>query len=991
MNPFLRQVAAAYLANERKDMVDYCFVFPNKRSGIFFRHHLTRLASGTPLILPHITTIGELTSSLSPLVEASRLDRLFLLYEEYSKLSNDIADFDRFLFWGEMILSDFDDIDLNLADASRLFVNLKRYREVSAFYLTPEQEEVLSRYWGDRFSRHSPEEFWAHLREDDDSVIEQKFLKLWEVLGPLYDNFRATLKRDGMGSRGMIVRDAVRNLAATPAESLRFRRYVFVGFNVLSLAEIKLFDILNERGVADFYWDMASAAIVSEGNKASRFMKRNAECFRSRYVLEGDGDVSGRFPSITVTGVSSGVGQTKDAGRLLGDWVKAGVIPDPSNAIETAIVLPDESLFIPMTHAVPPEITALNVTMGFPVRATSFASFVSAVVSLQLRAQFSRDSWYFFHDDVNTLASHPLLRGVDGEACDTLMRAIRDKRMFLVDASWICGSLPVLKPFFTVITDSDSTDEVYHYFRTLLLSLLENSFNVTHEEVVDEEEGGEGHPAPDSVEVYLVRSYLDALEELKGAIDRRKVKMKEMTFIQLLQKAIASMSVNFTGEPLKGLQMMGVLETRALDFDNLIILSMNERVFPRRLYSRSFIPDNLRRSYGLPTSDFQESIFSYSFYRLISRASRVQLYYDARNVSGRNSEMSRYIAQLLYLYPESAVKHELVSYTLSTVPEDGISIPKTPEIIGALREFMPGGSRALSASSINDYINCPLSFYLKHLCKLDLDEDVIDYMDSATYGSILHAAVERIYRDFLGGADEVRITSAMIDRVLGSAAYLDSVITREVNKRFNRLGDECLTPLTGEAKVLGVIMKHFIRLMFGEEKKITPFDFIAAEYKVERTMEISPSLSINIKQVIDRIDRVCDGGGERLRIVDYKTGADEISFSDFEQLFSNKELKRRKAIVQLMFYCNAYAADSGYTGPIAPVIYQLKTLSTNGLRPVSYNRTPLDDYRDINEEFLTRFRGVISEMFNSEVPFVQAPDSHNCTFCSLTAICRRTR
>ncbi len=1004
MKPFLKQIAEVYLTNEPSMLMDCCFVFPNKRSGVFFRNYLVELSAGKPLILPRIMTVGELMSSLSPLAEASRLDRLFLLYEEYSKLSDDIADFDKFLFWGEMIMSDFDDIDLNLADADRLFVNLKRYREITSYYLTPEQEEILTRYWGGTFEHHDPDEFWSHLKNDDGSALEQKFLNLWEVLGPLYDNYRNTLTGIGLGSRGMIARDAVRRLAAADKDELPFGRYVFVGFNVLSLAEIKIFAILRDCGKADFYWDMASDAMVAEGNRASRFMKRNLSRFPSRYALDDDKDGRG-FPDISVTGVSSAVGQTKDAGRQLREWVRDGVISDPDNAIDTAIVLPDESLFVPMTLAIPNEIGNFNVTMGFPLRATSFASFIASVVSMQLRSQVSRDENFFYYEDVNVLASHPLLMKIDPQGCNRLLREIRDRRMFLVPEAYIGKEMPQLSPFFTAITDSNSTEEVYGYFHRLLSDILDVLSPEGADDEVDADTDGHGE---ECMEAYFVRSYLDALDELKCAIDRRNVRMKDITFIQLLQRAIASTNINFTGEPLKGLQMMGVLETRALDFENIIMLSMNERVFPRKFHTRSFIPDNLRRSYGLPTSDFQESIFSYSFYRLISRASHVKLYYDARNVSGHNSEMSRYIAQLLYLFPESSVRHELLSYSLSPTIDEGISVRKTPEIMERLREFTPaGGARTLSASSVNDYINCPLSFYLKRLCRMDLDEEVIDYMDSGTYGSILHASVERIYNDFLDGAGEVKITSEMLDRVISSAAYLDTVITYSVNEHYNKLGKDCGTKLAGESKVLGKMMRHFISLLLEEEKKITPFDFIAAEYEVVRPMEISPELTVNIRQYIDRIDRVYSQGhyGEEalstLRIVDYKTGSDNVEFKDFDQLFSNEETDRRKAIVQLMFYCNAYAAESGYDGPIKPVIYQMKTISTHGLRSIMIKSdgdggkrgqsVDLEDYREINREFLDRFNSVVKEIFDPNVPFVQAPDDHNCRFCTLTSICRRSR
>ncbi len=995
MKPFLRQVAEAYLANERENMMDYCFVFPNKRSGVFFRHYLTTGSAGMPLILPAISTISEMTASLTPYALAPRLDRLFTLYNEYSRLSGDIADFDRFMFWGEMILNDFNDVDLYLVDPSRLFVNLKRYREISSSFLTPEQEEILERYWGAQFERQSPEEFWKHLHNGTSTPLEGKFLKLWEVLDPLYHNFRDALLARGLATEGMMAREAVGRLRSLTNDRLPFRRYIFVGSNVLSLAELRICSNLQVRGMADFYWDIASPAMLTEGNRASRFMMRNARCFPSMYRLEDDGAEPSGFPEIHVTGIPSAIGEAKAAGDQLSRWVSEGAISAPDNAINTAVVLPDENLFVPMVHSVPQEITSLNVTMGFPMRATSFASFISSVVSLQLRAQCSRDEWSFFFDDVRTLTAHPLLRRVDGEGCAVLTKLVTDRRLYLVPQELVAQETPSLSFVFSAVSDSNSVDEVYGYFHSLLSSLLASvASRKESEEDADIDDSQES--VPDDVEEYFIRSYLDALDELKGAIDRSGVTMREMTFIQLLQRAISSTVVNFTGEPLKGLQMMGVLETRALDFENLIILSMNERMFPRRLYTRSFIPDSLRKSYGMSTSDFQESIFAYSFYRLISRASRVRLLYDARNISGKNSEMSRYIAQLLYLYPESKVHHDMLTYNVSPGGETELSIPKTPEIMAKLMEFTPGGgTRTLSASSINDYINCPLSFYLKRMCRLDLDEEVIDYMDSGTYGSILHAVVERVYKEFKGEADEVKITSDMLDSVINSAAYLDRIITEIINTGFNKLPEGSTRALVGEAKVLGVIIKHFVKLMFRDEKRITPFDFIAAEYPVRRVMRINDSLSINIQQIIDRIDRVYPEGhygtpgAGTVRIVDYKTGSDKTSFTSVDQLFDNTVADRRKAIMQLMFYCNAYAEETGYNGPVKPVIYQLKTLSTLGLAPISMNRAPLEDYREINEEFMAGFRRVVEEIFDPKVPFTQAPDDHSCAFCSFKPICRR--
>lgn len=986
MTPFLKQVAQAYFENERDEMMDYCFVFPNKRSGVFFRHFLTEAAEGKKFIFPEITTIGEMTASFSSLVEAPRIDQLFILYNEYRALSSDISDFDQFLFWGDMLLSDFNDVDRYLVNPHLLFVNLKRFREVSANYLTEEQKEIINRYWGAQYSYQSPDTFWNHLHHEESTELEGKFLKLWEVLDPLFENFKKKLLDRGMATAGMLTRNAVDYLKNSPTAELPYRRYIFVGFNVLTLSEIKIFERLQARGCADFYWDMAAPTFKAEGNRAALFMKHNVECFRSRYDIATAYPIpDDRFPRIHITGVPSAVGQAKAAGKQLEEWVNDKVIADPDNAINTAVVLPDEALFIPMIHAVPPDLTALNVTMGYPMKNTSFASFIAAIVSMQLRSRLSKEKWHFFHDDVRTVITHPFTQSLAHEDCNSILRTINEKRLYMVPADIFAELAPSLAFIFTPVTDTNGVEEVYRYFSTLIDSLLE--LTVTREEM--------------GVERFFLHAYRSALDELKDACDRWGIVMKESTFIELLQRTIASVSINFTGEPLKGLQVMGVLETRVLDFDNLIMLSMNERIFPRKHYTRSFIPDSLRRSYGMATTDFQESIYAYYFYRLISRADNVRLYYDARTVGTKNSEMSRYVSQLLYLFPECEITHDIATFRMPSLENEPIEIRKTPEIMEKLMEFTRKGGKTLSASSIKEYISCPLEFYLNRVCNLQQEDEMVEYMDSSTYGTILHAVAEEIYMELRGGHDEVKITAEILDSIINNPLKIEKLITRFINKEYNKLPDGDLTPLIGEAKVLGQVMLHFILVMLRQEKDLAPFDFIEGEQELTGQLRISDDISINFRQFIDRIDRVYPGGrygapgSGLLRIVDYKTGGDIGNFTSFDQLFDHnmKSKERRGAIFQLMFYCNAYAQHNSFDGPIQPILYLFKTMSTEGIKPLTYGarkeKIEIANYRAINDEFMENFRNLIIEMFDPDVPFRQAPNDDACKFCNFKAICRR--
>jgi len=980
MVSFLQQVAQVYLDNERENMMDYCFVFPNKRSGTFFRHYLRQLSAGRPLGMPEIATIGDLTARLTSLVEAPRLEQLFVLYDRYRNIGGESIDFDRFLFWGEMILGDFNDVDLYLVDPDKLFVNLRRYREVSANYLTDEQREILQRYWGEQFSSPSPEHFWEHLHYDSPTPLEQKFLKLWEVLAQLYHDFTSTLRQNGMGTQGMIAREAVTRLRTCRTSELTHSRYIFVGFNVLTLSELSLFENLDVRGVADFYWDNASPAMRVKGNAASRFIDRNIRQFRSRYDLNALFPMpADRFPDIRLMGIPSSTGQAKMAGKQLKEWIDAGITSTSADSLDTAVVLPDDSLLIPMIHSVPGNLDQLNVTMGLPMRTTSFASLIGLLVSMHLRATEQRGEWSYFYDDVRSVITHPLLTATYPKGCEALTRMFMTRRIYMLPASVATAEAPDLAFIFAPVSNPDSLDEVYGYFHTLLTTLRDAL-------------GGEDVR---KVETFFINAYLDALDELRDAASKWSIQLSDSTFIQLLQKALSGASVSFIGEPLRGLQIMGVLETRALDFTNLIILSMNERIFPRKHYTRSFIPDSLRQSYGMATTDFQESIYAYYFYRLISRAERVTIYYDSRNGPTYTSEMSRYITQLLYLHPECHITHTLGSYEIIPGETPGISIPRTPDIKARLLTYCTEGGRALSASSINDYINCPLQFYLKNLCGLDTDNETPDYMDSATYGSIVHTVAQKVYLDLRGDTPSVKITAEMLDNIINSKTLLDRLITSTVNELFNRRPAGDLSPLVGEAKVMGNIIKYFLTRMFELEKAFAPFDFIDAEHTIKSTMRLAPDLNINIKQYLDRVDRIYPPGhyGDptqgTIRIIDYKTGVDNIDFKSLDDLFDPTAKDRRKAILQLLFYSRAYAEKFHYDGPIQPYIYRLRTVYSDGLNPLKYNGAPFTDYHEVIDGYMERLEQLVREMLLSDTPFTQAEKEESCTFCMFKTLCRR--
>lgn len=973
MDAFLRKVARVYAENEADKLYEYCFVFPNKRGGAFFRKYLSEEVSGG-FIEPEITTISDFIGRFSNLVEASRLEQLFILYSEYKRISTDVVDFDQFQFWGEMILNDFNDVDKYLVDARQLFINVQRYKEINANYLTEEQRKVIEQYWGESRSFSSVDQFWSHINNQqlgEEKTVGQ-FVKLWEVLYDIYIAFRGTLLEKGLCYSGMLYRNAVDVVTKFGIESLGYKKVVFVGFNVLSTSEVKLFELLNDLNIADFYWDYESPIFkIDVDGKASRFIREYIKLFKSQYNLNENQNLG--VPNVVIKGVPSIIGQTKEASHIISDLVKTGDIQNPKDAINTAIVLPDENLFIPLVHAIPNAFETINITMGYPLRYASVSGLVGNIVSMQLNARKVHGEYVYFYEDIQNVLSHPLVVAVAGKECGELKEYIVNHRLFNISAKYIVDNYCQLAPFFESVSKTKSSHDVFDYMEEMLrylhLSIKQN-------------ENDEGN----ALDVGFIARYIQLLHQLKTLANTYKIEMRERTFFHLMERAIGSEMVNFTGEPLRGLQIMGVLETRGLDFENLILLSMNERIFPRKHYSKSFIPNILRRSYGMSTIEFQECIYAYYFYRMISRAKNVYLLYDSRQTGGKSGEMSRYLQQLLYLFPKDKVSIDYIDYNVVPSIDTIIEVKKTPWIMKQLDRYRDAGSKKnLSASTINKYINCPLQFYFENVMDLRIKDEVMDYMDSSTYGTIVHEVAQLIYDELLNECDEVVITDDILEKLRCNDRLIENKITQSVNYWFNKLDKDVAAqvPLEGEAKLLGKIMKMFLKKMFQAEKKFAPFSYIKSEMDINHRWKITDDITINICQLIDRVDRQ----GDLLRIVDYKTGSDKNTFKDISALFDGSNPERCKAILQLFIYCNVYAQSQGYNGSIQPILYLLKGIAVNGLNSVKINGNELVNYQDYNEEFMTHMRDLICEIYNPDIPFRQAAHEHSCTFCKFKSIC----
>lgn len=1075
MKPFLYSVAEAYLKNEANSLGDMCFVFPNKRSVTFFNHYLsaiiknTSLEGGAPVLHPHTTTIVEFTERFSSgFAPADRIEMIFILYDVYRKIvrqqigeaESAKIDFNRFVYWADILIQDFDDVDNAMADPYQIFRNVSSLKEISANYLTNDQIKIVQEFWKDFDLDPEIKEFWNHISYPSECDIENTdntpantlrrspragFLRLWQIMGKLYEEFRTELKRLGVHTPGMNSRQTAEFLKNTMPEKLAASRFVFVGFNSLSVSEHTIFNTLANMtnpdtgiSMADFYWDLGSPVFEDCSLPGVGRVVKYAQEFPSRYECI---EKIHQFPQINIIGVPSRVGQCKAISSAL-----SAIFPTQPNPIKlrrTAIVMPEENILTPLVNSLPANITPLNITMGYKLKNTAVAGLMRNIVSLQMRAYKSKVTKSFFIDDVTRILTNPLIRAVDRHTASIMLNEIRTRRLFNVPECFFHeDNFKKFLPVFTMIADKQNCSDVFNYLFTLIKWLDEaitNSWNKTslgiiEKDTVDtepEDLSGFAKVTADpgidrsvALQQAFLRRYSNAVIRLKklqakylqGTDGKPKVFMEDATVFNLIEKIVRGEMLNFDGMPLRGLQIMGVLEARALDFETLIIPSMNERIFPRSKAGTTFIPMVLRRAYHLSTSEDQEEAFAYMFYRMISRAINVQIIYDARTTGLRSSQPSRFIHQLVHILRPKHMKCKVLPYRLTGLPESTISVRKTPDIMAKINRYRDKDNPLyLSATAIERYLGCPVSFYLERIAGFKQGDEINDWMDEGTYGTIVHQVFERLYNielDNHGNKNGVRITADRLDEMAKDSVTLDKEITRAVNQHYMRLGENNDTPLTGDSLIIAQIMRMLVQATFNREKELAPFTYHAGEWEKQMRLNLQGShgncIDINFTCKIDRIDRLENTMGiNSLRIVDYKTGADATSAKDVPSVLHDYKVK---AYLQLMLYSQAYSQYTGYDGAIQPIIYPIRTIMVRKIEPLQWSAPSYTDdikdidlkkpsrnsgkwnvldYRDYKAEFNDLLISELEKLFDPDTPFICPDNNDACRYCKFLQICRR--
>lgn len=995
---FLDAIAARY-ADRYSDLHKFLFVFPNKRSCIFFREALARAAAGRELRLPRTESVSEFITALSGRRSAPKTELLFMLYDAYRRMAGHDVDFDRFRSWGEVVIGDYSDVDMYGANPDKLFKNVRDWREIKTDYLTDEQRGVMREYFGmESEAAETTSRFWEHYQPVEGAegyATKNRFMHLWESLAPLYHEFGRRLQEENCAYTGMSYRLAYERLKENPEKALKGRRIVFVGFNVLPSMQFRIFALLRDTKstepagalrheyaseanraipMADFYWDCTGPALEDRNNSATYFIHRNIRTFPSRFDIS-DSDVSTFPEEMEVVASPSNTVQTKLAGSHVASLIeKFG----PEAAEQTAIILPDEHLLTPLLYSLPESVPDRNITMGFPLRLSLSASFLGLIRKLQLRSRERTGNSSFFFEDVRGIISHPFAKVMAGpDEIDRIEECITTQRLYMMPADVLTSGAPSLACIFTRLSPDDSAQRAHDYIDSVLTAASVAVGTI------------------DSTQASAEVSHSDEISNISDGLLKSAAKygveMSSRTFLQLLERAVSNTSMSLQGEPLEGLQIMGTLETRCLDFRHVVILSLNERVFPRRMQLKSFIPAALRSGFGLPTNQFRECVFSYYFYRMISRADTVYMTYDARAAGLKSADPSRYLQQLRYLYPKSRLKwgDRRFKVIASELPE--LTVAKTGFVADELEKFAESESNAiLSASALERYMDCPMKFYLQTVHRLREVIDPNEFITALNFGNVFHHTLQYIYSGPDGGGltEGRRISAEWLDTLLRDKGAITSIISRLVIKELRNSDRE--RPDAEELFYTDLI-EQYVRKTLRADREMAAahgsFTYLGSEVTRNIVYTTASGRRCNFRFAIDRVDSIIPG---TVRLSDYKTGAATFNIDSIDDAFNPD--KKAAVVFQLMLYAKLFRqCYPSFTGPVALSVYNMQSVAYSyDSSKITIGGEPLEDFATVEADFTRRLDALIEDIFHTGKPFVQAPEgSTACSRCSFQRICVR--
>jgi hypothetical protein len=945
MIPFLKETAQQLLDSGR-DLKDLRVVLPNRRAGLFFTKYLGELIQ-QPVWMPEVVTIEQLVYQLAGNTPTDDLTLVFELYEEYRSLQKDAEPFDRFFHWGELILKDFNDLDQFLAPVKQVYAHLAEIKEFESdlSFLTEEQWALIAQFWK-AFERQNETE-------------KERFLKFWQILGSLYEGFQDRLQTSGMAYGGQLYRQVA---STTEAIAKPDKHLIFIGFNAFTLAEEKIITHFIAAFGAEIFWDVDAYYLDDKLQEAGLFFRDYIKdsVLGKTFPERIPDEIKKKGSLIQTHSIPLKTNQANLVGKLL-EQVRSN---EPLE--EIVIILPDEQLLFPVLHQLPEVITKLNVTMGYPMRNAPIYAFLDAVLDLQRHSKLKEGRVTFYHKPVLDLLAYSYLQTADGAWASKAAQKIQTENWVDVPEELISKE----NSLFGLVFRRVSGDSLIEY----LIEIIEHLAKELQED-----------PTQKS---YLFQAFkqLNRVKEIFAATGSKGLKVEFL--LSLFRKLFRDLKLPFEGEPLQGLQVMGVLESRNLDFRRVIICDVNEGSFPPGGGIQSMIPLNLRKAFHLPVQEQNDAIYAYTFYRLLHRAEEVHLIYTTAGEQGKASEMSRFIQQMRVELPIAKPESVLVPVNLS--PNQPITLAKTPAMLASLaRYFKPVGEgeaeKKFSASALNMYLDCRLRFYLRYVAELKEKEEVVTTIDPMTFGTLLHKGIELLYE--IPEGEEFRdIDGHEIDRLLPQVPKAVDQAFRELYKKEE--GEELL--LTGQLQIARQVLTKYIEAVLAYDKRNGDFRVIGLEKEHLAYLSIETeegSKEVALGGVIDRMD-IRDS---IVRLLDYKTGKDTKKIPSIGSLFDREDKKRNKAAMQTFLYAFFYNFKHPENQlPLKPGIINIKEIYSQDFSPyLQLDDSEVGDYREFAQEYEQGLRGLLEEIVNPQVPFDQTEDKKKCEFCAYKELCGR--
>ena len=944
---FLEYVAEDIISKYGTDLSRIAVVFPNKRAALFLNEHLARLA-GQPVWSPAYITISDLFRQHTDLKTADPIKLICDIHKSFTKCTGIDETLDHFYGWGQLLLADFDDIDKNMADADSIFCNLKDIHELDDIsYLDDEQKEMLKR-------------FFANFSDDIESELKKRFLSLWSHFGDIYHDYNRRLTEQGIGYEGAIYR----KVASDETLHLKYDKYLFVGFNLIQKVERVLFSRLMKEGKAKFYWDFDEYYMPTARAQQSASVPNNTASFAA-YLTDFPNELDNTDRDIyanmgrpkRIRFISS---PTENAqARFASNWLleneryKAGR--------KTAVVMCDESILLPIMHSLPPEADKVNITSGFPLAMTPVASLVMLLFDLYTLGLRKKGTAFNPHY-LKKLMAHPYARHLQ----EVHLNGVHSKGVHLSQVHQE-GSAALLQHIATLVKQVG---------------------------IATKQEG-------DALTQESVFRMFTILNRLAALADSGDLLVDNTTLRRLVSQLVGAASIPFHGEPVIGVQIMGVLETRNIDFDNVLLLSCNEGNMPKGVNDSSFIPYSIRKAHGLTTIDNKVAIYSYYFHRLLQRAGDITIAYNNSTDNGHTGEMSRFMLQLLV---ESGQKINHYSLTAKNHPTPLMPKPiqKDEATLSKLQEIT-----RLSPSALNTYIRCPLAFYYQYIAHIQEPHPDPDTIDNRLFGNIFHRAAYLIYKDITDHSPVIE--KAHIQAYLSNRKLLASVVDRAFEE------EECKTN-NGLQIINREVIIEYITKLLKIDQQLCPFSILAMEEEAKVYTSLSFTIpsegalkggalvssaptkqyNLTIGGIIDRLDAVTDKqtGKRRIRVVDYKTGNQPSSpIKNIDEIFdpNNIRSKHSNYYLQAILYSLIVSRSKRWNPanhPVSPALLFIKQAPANHYDPtLCIDKHPISDVTVYEEEFLTQLKHTLADIYSPDTPFTPTDDRKKCELCPYRMLC----